>query len=241
VCGRYQIKDTDALTEHLRRTFRVPDWVPDRPRYNIVPGELLPVIVEDAQKRAAVKRMRWGYVPFWDRAEKPKLAPANARSEGAYAKGMFRQSIQRRRCIVPASGFYEWRRLNERLKVPYDIHLKGGRPCYFAGIYEPASEVRPETYLIFTTAPNELVANIHARMPVILGDDVARAWIEPGEVSPEAFADFMRAYPAAEMEAVALTPLVNNPRNDGPEVLVPASPVPETLPSTPPAPQGELF
>ena len=105
MCGRYRIKDTDELTEELRRVFKIPNWVMG-PRYNIAPSQELPVVVSSADGKAQVATMRWGLVPFWDKSEKPKIAPINARAEDAFAKPMFRQSIQKRRALVPADGFY---------------------------------------------------------------------------------------------------------------------------------------
>jgi putative SOS response-associated peptidase YedK len=220
MCGRYRIKDTDQLTDELRRTFKIPDWVIG-PRYNIAPSQELPVIVKDNEGKARVATMRWGLVPFWDKSEKPKIAPINARTEGAFTKPMFRQSIQTRRCLIPADGFYEWRRLPNDQKQPFDIHLKDGRPFFFVGIYEDATEIRPATYLMFTTRPNSLMAEIHNRMPAILIGDRAQQWIAPGPVSTERLAEFTEPYPAEQMVARPVSTLVNNPRNDSPDCFAP--------------------
>jgi putative SOS response-associated peptidase YedK len=240
MCGRYRIKDTDVLTEHLRRTFGIPDWV-TAPRYNIAPSQDLPVLTMGGDGRAQVTTMRWGFVPAWEKSEKPRLAPINARSEEAFDKGMFRQSVQRRRCLLPADGFYEWKRLPDgRTKFPFDIHLKGGRPFFMAGIYESATGQRPETCLVFTTGPNAVMAPIHDRMPVILDDEAAGRWLAEGALTREQFAGFTIPHSASDMEAVQISPLVNSPRNNGPEVLLPAT-------DFPPPPirktdlQGELF
>jgi hypothetical protein len=101
MCGRYRIKDTDALTEELRRVFKIPDWVMG-PCYNVAPSQELPVIVSNDVGNARVATMRWGLVPFWDKSEKPKIAPINARAEEAFTKPMFRQSIQKRRALIPS-------------------------------------------------------------------------------------------------------------------------------------------
>jgi putative SOS response-associated peptidase YedK len=222
MCGRYRIKDTDALTEELRQTFKIPDWVMG-PRYNIAPSQELPVVINDDQDKAKVATMRWGLVPFWDKSEKPKIAPINARAEEAFSKPMFRQAIQKRRCLIPADGFYEWKRLLGDQKQPYDIHLKDEQPFFFAGIYEDATEIRPATYLLFTTRPNTLMAAIHNRMPAIITGDSARQWIAPGPISPGKLAGFTEPYPAEAMEARPVSTLVNNPRNDSPDCMVPLS------------------
>jgi len=220
MCGRYRIKDTDELSEELRRTFKIPDWVMG-PRFNIAPSQQMPVLITGNEGEAKVATMRWGLVPFWDKSEKPKIAPINARAEDAFTKPMFRQSIQTRRCLVPADGFYEWKRLPGDQKQPYDIQLKDGRPFFFAGIYETATQLRPDTYLLFTTRPNALMASIHNRMPAIITGDRAKQWLAPGPISPEQLAGFTEPYPAEEMVAHAVSALVNNPRNDSPDCIVP--------------------
>jgi len=222
MCGRYRIKDTDELTGELRRVFKIPDWVMG-PRYNIAPSQELPVVVSGDDGKVRVATMRWGLVPFWDKSDKPKIAPINARAEEAFTKPMFRQSIQKRRALIPADGFYEWKRLPGDLKQPFDICLKDGRPFFFAGIYEEATEIRPATYLLFTTRPNSLMAEIHNRMPAIITGDRAQHWIAPGPVSAEQLAQFTEPYAADLMVARPVSTLVNNPRNDSPDCIAPTS------------------
>ncbi len=237
MCGRYRIKDTDELSVHLRRTFGIPDWVADKPRYNIAPSQEVPIVTMDEEGDVIVPAMRWGFVPFWEKSDRPKLAPINAQAEGIATSGMFRQSVQKRRCLVPADGFYEWLRLDEKLKVPFDIHLRGGRPFFMAGVYEQGTPTRPPTFAVLTTQPNALMAKIHRRMPAILDDAEAKQWLAPGEVSAEKVAELTVPHPAEDMEAVSISALVNSPKNDLPEVLEPVA-------FTPPPPkpvQGELF
>ncbi len=237
MCGRYRIKDTDELTEHLRRTFGIPAWVQGQ-RFNVAPSQEMPVIIMDDEGDVVVPAtMRWGFVPFWEKSAKPKLAPINAQSETAATNGMFKQAVQRRRCLVPADGFYEWLRLDETTKVPFDIFLKTRRSFFMAGIYENATEVRPATFAILTTRANELMARIHNRMPAIVDDDEARRWLAPGGLTPEDVGRLTAPHAAEEMEAVSVSSIVNNPRNDGPECIVPVAFQPP-----PPRPQqGELF
>lgn len=220
MCGRYRIKDTDALTEELRRTFKIPGWVMG-PRFNIAPSQELPVVINDDAGKAKIATMRWGLVPFWDKSEKPKIAPINARAEEAFTKPMFRQSIQKRRALIPADGFYEWKRLPGDLKQPFDISLKDGRPFFFTGIFEEATEIRPATYLLFTTRPNSLMAEIHNRMPAIITGDRAQQWIAPGPVSAAQLKEFTEPYPAEQMVARPVSTLVNNPSNDSPDCIAP--------------------
>jgi putative SOS response-associated peptidase YedK len=233
MCGRYRIKDTDLLTAHLRRTFGIPDWVM-APRYNIAPSQSLPVISRNVAGEAVVTPMRWGFVPFWEKFPKPKVAPINAQSEKVATNGLFRSALQRHRCVVPADGFYEWLRLDESTKAPFDIHLRDGRPFFMAGVFEPATESRPATYAILTTAANTLVARIHSRMPAILEETEAHRWLTPGPIAAEEVATLTEPHPAEDMAAVPVSPLVNSPRHDLPECLAPVDFVPPPV-------QRELF
>jgi putative SOS response-associated peptidase YedK len=218
MCGRYQLKNTQALREAMAKIGAVTPYEFAQ-RFNVAPSQEMPVVVNRGSIEVAP--MRWGFVPFWDKSEKPKLAPINARSEEALTKGMFKQSIQKRRCLIPADGFFEWRRISDNLKQPFSIGLRGARPFFVAGIYENKTDLRPDTYLLFTTGPNELMERIHNRMPVILTEEQAKGWIEPGEMSSERFAQFCRPYPSEDMEAVPVSSVVNNARFDAPECVAP--------------------
>ena len=231
MCGRYRIKDAETFRLYVKQVYGID--LPDlTPRYNVAPSQLMPIVAADENGAPRAASMKWGLVPFWDKSAKPKIAPINARVEEAFTKAMFRQSIQHRRCLIPADGFYEWQKLPGDLKQPMDIQLKDGRPFFIAGIYENATELRPETYLLFTTQPNELMQKIHNRMPAILSEEKAKRWITKGPVTVEELSDLTTPFPAAEMEAKPISTLINNPRNDMPECIA--------GPDDPPRP-GELF
>jgi putative SOS response-associated peptidase YedK len=221
MCGRYRIKDTDQITAHLLKVFGVPPWTL-KPRYNVAPSQEVPVVVNDGAGKARMATMRWGFVPYWDKSEKPRLAPINARAEEAFTKPMFRQAIQRRRCLIPVDGFYEWKRLAGDRKQPFDIQLRDGQPFCLAGIYEVATSARPDTFLVMTTRPNSLMTPIHDRMPVILTSDRAGEWLVDRPITADQLAVFAEPYPRQEMIANAIGSLVNSPRNDSPAVLTPA-------------------
>lgn len=218
MCGRYLLKEIEAIDKVVREVFGFGLNL-ERPRYNVAPSQLVPTVAADEDGTPRPTQMRWGLVPFWERTEKPKLAPINARAEDALTKPMFRQALQRRRCVIPADGFYEWKRINPETKVPHLIQRTKGRPFFFAGIFEPATPTRPETCLLFTTRPNELMAGIYDRMPVILDDAFAKAWLQPGAMRAEELATFASPFPADQMQARRVSRLVNNVRNDGPEIL----------------------
>lgn len=218
MCGRYRIKDPEAFRAYVKHVYGI-DLPGIKTRFNISPSQLLPVVATDDSGAPRAAEMKWGLVPFWDKSEKPKIAPINARSEEAFKKPMFSQSIQRRRCLIPADGFYEWQKRADETKQPMDIHLKDGKPFFFAGIYEAATQTRPENYLLFTTRPNELMETIHNRMPVILTGDRMKRWLEPGPLTADQFSKLMEPFPAAEMIARPISTLINSPRNDRPECL----------------------
>lgn len=229
------------MSEYLRDAHHLAEWPEGArvSRYNIAPSQDCPVIIMDDEGDVLPIPcfMRWGFVPFWEQSDRPKLAPINAQAEKIATNGMFRQSLQRRRCLVPADGFYEWLRVDERTKFPFDIHLKGDRPFVMAGVYEKPTASRPATFAILTTQPNALMTRIHDRMPVILDADKAREWLRPGEVTAQKVAELAAPHAAEEMEAVPISSLVNSPRNETPEILTPVA-------FTPPPPkpvQGELF
>jgi putative SOS response-associated peptidase YedK len=222
MCGRYLLSNSAALRAEMERltglTFE--EYAP-RPRYNVSPSQLNPVVATDPGGRPRAALMRWGLVPFWDQSEKPKFAPINARSEEMLGKPTFRQSVQQRRCVVPADGFFEWKRPDAHTKLPYCIGLTDGAPFFMAGIHEAATPTRPETFALLTVGPNELMRPIHDRMPVILDEPAARRWLEPGPMTPEKAASLCVPYPATRMRAYPVSTLVNNPRNDLPECIEP--------------------
>jgi putative SOS response-associated peptidase YedK len=220
MCGRYTLADPKRVNEACFLDFSV-HWPDLKPRFNVVRSQLLPTIALDGDGRPVAKTMRWGLVPFWDKSEKPKITPINARSEDVTEKPMFKQAIQQRRCLVPADGFFEWKRFGEEAKQAYFIHLVDSRPFWIAGIFETGTESKPDTYALLTTRPNSLMAEIHDRMPVILTKEGAHDWLRSGPISADELGRLAGPYAAEQMRAVAVSKLVNNTRNDGPEVLAP--------------------
>jgi len=149
------------------------------------------------------------------------MRPVNARSESIVGSAMFGESFRKRRCLVPADGFYEWRTEGKR-KLPVHFRLKDSSPFAFAGIWDvwKGSSGSVFTCAILTTKPNELTATVHDRMPVILSRDDEAAWLDPGVDDAAKLLPLLRSYPATEMEAVAANPAMNKPSFEGPEALV---------------------
>ena len=149
----------------------------------------------------------------------------NARSETLIEKPSFRSAFRRRRCLIPASGFYEWQPSKEqKSKTPMYIQLKSGKPFAFAGLWERWDSPEGSTILsctIITTEPNELLAGIHNRMPVILTPQAYPLWLDPGEPPVPALMDLLKPFPADEMRAYPVSKLVNSPENDQPALIKP--------------------
>lgn len=190
-------------------------------RYNIAPSQMIPTIRTKADGAYALSLVKWGLIPAWTKG-KPKLAPINARGENVATSGMFRQAFERRRCLIPADGFYEWRKLDEKTKQPMFIHLKGDRPFAFAGLWErwkPDEQSEPiDTCTIITTAPNRLMKEIHDRMPVILAPDDFAKWLSR-DVPGKDVADLLKPFDVDQMEAWPVSTMVNSPKNDAAELV----------------------
>ena len=192
------------------------------PRYNIAPTQPVHVIARrDGADRLV--EMRWGLVAPWSK-ELSSRAPINARAETAAEKPTFRSPLRRRRVLVPADAFYEWRKTGGR-KVPMAIALRSRAPMALAGIYDvwrqPGGPAL-ESFAILTTAANALMAPIHDRMPVIVPRGARARWLDPEVQEPARLSDVLAPYPASEMEAHQVSTRVNSPANDGPELLEPA-------------------
>lgn len=205
------------------------------PRYNIAPSQQVPVIVRNEDRHEA-KLMKWGLVPSW--APDPSLGPRmiNARAETLLEKASFRNLVSHRRCLIPADGFYEWRREGNR-KVPVWIHLKNKEPFAFAGLWDSWRNVELgdvlHTFTIITTEPNTLLRPIHNRMPVIYDGPMGRQWLEHGSDRAMTLAAVLRPWPSEYMEAWDVSPIVNAPANDSAaciQAVAPGQPMKAQLP-----------
>ena len=234
MCGRYGLPDEhpamvkafDVKTD-LRRDI---NWKELMPRYNVAPTDQVPVIFEKNGKRL-IEPMRWGLVPFRTSSMRGRTAldekgksintPINARAETVHSHGSFKRSFERRRCLVPAGGFYEWRKVGTN-KVPYWIYEQSGDWMGFAGLYtwwkSPEGQWVPSCTII-TTSPNSFIEPIHDRMPVILTPGAYDIWLDRDKKDLADLKEVLVPYPAHEMAAHAVAPLVNKVDNDGPELI----------------------
>jgi putative SOS response-associated peptidase YedK len=222
MCYRYVLQ-REAL-EALATRLALPKAVDWSSRFNLAPGESVPVVRPagaDGRLFEMVK-LRWGLLPAWTKEVATATAPANARAEGLASRPMFREAFRRRRCLVPASGFYEWRGQNRR-RQPYLFRLRDGAPLCFAGLWESwrGLEGAPavETCAIVTTPPNDLVRPIHDRMPAILAPEEIERWLDPRLTEPGELDPLLHPFAAEAMIAIPVTTRVNNTRFDNPACL----------------------
>ena len=206
-------------------------------RFNLAPQQLGLVVVERAGLRRAVAAYRWGLVPTWAKDAKIGNRLINARAETVATTPAFRASFAKRRCLVPADGFYEWDRVNERIRQPNLVRRGDGVPMAFAGLWstwrDPTDpEAEPlRTFAIVTTPANATLAPIHDRMPVILPPEAWAAWLDPEPPAPGELLALLRPAPDDLLVRFPVSKRVNSTRNEGPDLVVPLGPLgpdPET-------------
>ena len=210
MCGRYALH---SLIGDLREHFGLFGELDFQPRYNIVPSLHLPVVRQGESGRE-LALCQWGLIPAWSKSM-PKNRPINARAETVAEKPFFRGAFRRRRCLVPANGFYEWQRSGAR-KRPWYVRPRDAGLFAFAGIWDrwDDSGQTLDTFAIITTSASEAMRPIHDRMPVIVDADEYRPWLETG--SPELLAPY-----AGELAACPVSARVNSPANEGRELIEP--------------------
>lgn len=221
MCGRYVLSTPGEVLAEL---FELPAAPELAARYNIAPTQTVPIVRAGASGGRELAFVSWGLVPFWAKERAIGNRLINARAESASEKPSFRDPLKRHRCLIPADGFYEWRKL-EGGKQPYLLRLRGGAPFGFAGLWsrwqDPASGEPFESCAILTTRPNALAAEVHDRMPVILPRAAHGTWLDPALTDPTRLASLMTPYPAEEMESYPVGRRVNSPANDDPSLVQP--------------------
>ncbi|MEM9808103.1 MAG: SOS response-associated peptidase [Cyanobacteria bacterium P01_D01_bin.56] len=215
MCGRYtQTHSGQELTD----AFQLTTEAAPPPRYNISPSQPVSAVIANREYRI----FQWGLVPSWAKDYKIGYRLFNARSETAAEKPSFRAAFKRRRCLIAADGFYEWQRTaSNKKKQPFYIHFRNRELFAFAGLWEQwegADGSYLETCTILTTEPNELMAPIHNRMPVIIPKDDYEHWLT---AAPKQVQELMRPHDATEMEAYPVSTLVNSPKNEVADCIVP--------------------
>lgn len=219
MCGRYTLYHHE---DDLASLFGVKPY-PLEERFNIAPSQLVPVVREREDGTRELDAMKWGLVPHWVKDVKEfKANLFNARSESAAEKPSFRDAMRSSRCLLPASGFYEWKQ-EGGAKQPYFIHRRDGDVMAFAGLYSfwGRGEGALLTCTILTTEANDDVRQLHDRMPVILEPSAWERWLDPGEKDPRAVLDLLAPAQPGVLESWPVAGAVGNPRAEGPSLVTP--------------------
>jgi putative SOS response-associated peptidase YedK len=214
MCGRYRLS-----REVIAETFDVPpdDLVNWDPRYNIAPTQDVPIIRQDPKKPVRkLSYARWGLIPYWSKDASGAARMINARSETTATTPAFRDALKWRRCLVPADGFYEWKK-SGKTKQPFCFEVGEGKLFAFAGIWERWKDPKGnwiESCSILTTKANALAATVHDRMQVILDSNDYDLWLDPGMTDVQALNDLLKPYDASQMRSYPVSAKVNNVAND---------------------------
>jgi putative SOS response-associated peptidase YedK len=222
MCGRFTLAADANLIQEAFPWLNIPGDL--QPRYNVAPTQPVAVVPNDGKNQ--LDYFIWGLIPSW--AKDPGIGNnlINARAETLAEKPSFRSSFRRKRCLILADGFYEWKQIpGQKSKLPIFIRLKSGQPFAFAGLWDEwhapdGSQVLSCT--IITTTPNSMMQEIHNRMPVILSPEAYAAWLAQGDQKPEGLTSLLQPYPAENMTAYPVSQQVNSPNNDSPDLIRPA-------------------
>ena len=232
MCGRYTVTVTPEV---LRALFGYPEQPNFPPRYNIAPTQPIAIVrLMDGKRQFAL--VRWGLLPSWVKDPKAFTLLINARGESATEKPAFRAAMKRRRCLIPADGFYEWQAVGGR-KQPFYVRAKSGAPFAFAGLWETWTGPNGEeldTATIVTTRANRTLAPIHDRMPVVVPPEAFNLWLDCANVDAQTAAALITPAPEDLLEVYEVSPAVNRTTNDSPTLSEPATaaPAPQPAPKT---------
>ena len=221
MCGRFS---QQRPASELAEIFAAEPLADDPgPRFNVAPTDDALVVVQREERRA-IAAYRWGLIPHWAEAARVGSRMFNARAETLTSSPAFRDAFRRKRCLVPVDGFYEWRREGTR-RQPFAIARDDGRPLALAGLWsgwrDPAADRVVRTFTIITSRPNDQLADLHDRMPVIVPDDAWDRWLDPALEDPAELQGLFEPTDATALRIWPVSPLVNNVRNDGPALVEP--------------------
>jgi putative SOS response-associated peptidase YedK len=222
MCGRYRLsRRKQVVEEYFDAVSGEEEWTP---HYNIAPTQPIPVIRQHPEEpRRELSLVRWGLIPSWAKDSSSAARMINARSETAATKPAFSDALRSRRCLIPADGFYEWKRTG-KTKQPYCFVVNEGALFAFAGIWDswrPASGDAIETCSILTTTPNPVTSVIHDRMPVILDPDCYDLWLDPGVKDVSVISELLKPYDAQVMRSYPVSTRINSVVNDDQECSAP--------------------
>ena len=227
MCGRYVIA---ALPEELFARLRVAMPGNFHPRFNVAPTQDAPILRVTGDGSLAIRHHRWGLVPFWSAEPSIGNRLINARSESAAEKPAFKEAFTHRRCVVPTTGFYEWKKIGSA-KQPFLVSRNDGQPFVYAGLWEKwtgASKSPGEsplyTFTILTCTPSASIAGLHDRMPVILDEKAVRIWLDPDQRDVDTLASILRPPADDVLKMHPVSRRVNSPQNDDPSLVDPIDP-----------------
>jgi putative SOS response-associated peptidase YedK len=238
MCGRFVSSSTsDEIAQYFDA--EPPTEAAIEPSWNVAPTNDVYVVLQDGGTRRVASH-HWGLVPFWAKTPAIGSKMINARAEGLAEKGAFKHAFRTRRCIVPVDAFYEWQKVpGQKAKQPYLIARSDGEPLAFAGLWEEwrgpdrDGDERLRSASIITTAPNDLMATIHDRMPVILPPTAWDAWLDPDDADVDALGKLLVPAPSDLLVLRPVSTAVNNVRNDGPHLADEVELVPDAEPQLP--------
>ncbi len=222
MCGRFGLwPDPQEVQSH----FQLQEPLPLGPRYNIAPGQEILAIGQDSNQVRKPSMLHWGLIPHWAKEAKTGYKMINARAESLWAKPAYKAAAKRRRCLIPASCFFEWKRKEQGAKQPYCIRPKNGELFAFAGIWEHWEDSQSGQVInscaIVTTQANEAVSELHDRMPVIVSPADYDVWLDRRVEQPENLQDLLEPSPNGELAMYPVSTEVNSPKNDHPGVIEP--------------------
>lgn len=222
MCGRYTLS---TPSDDLALLFDISELMPLPPRYNLAPTQEAAVVrVTEPGAPRRLDLLKWGLIPYWAKEAAIGNKLINARSETAIEKASFKTSFKKKRCLIPADGFYEWKK-EGKLKQPYLIHRKDGKPFAFAGLWstwrDPERGLPVETFTILTTDANDLMRPLHDRMPVILDRENFDLWLDPKVEDAAKLQPLLVPHASEDFEAFPVSRLVNSPTNDLPNCIEP--------------------
>jgi putative SOS response-associated peptidase YedK len=218
MCGRFTLEPTVNFYERFEITNRLDSLTP---RYNIAPGQMVPVVISQSPNRVVL--MRWGLIPHWAKEEKTAYTMINARMETLVQKPAYRGLLKAQRAIIPASGFYEWK-AEGKTKIPYYIHPRSGSFVAFAGLYDTWTDPQGhelQTFTIVTRDADDFMARLHNRMPVVLAKEDEQAWLDPQLTSPPQVMEILARNAGVPLDAYPVSRMVNKPSVDGKELIRP--------------------
>ncbi len=215
MCGRFALSAKTKSIEKLLPNVKQGEEL--KPRYNIAPTQDIAVVLNDGSNE--ITFAKWGLIPSWAKDDSMGSRMINARAETLLEKPAFKNPFRYKRCIILADSFYEWQKPGGKARsVPYLVKLKTGEPFAFAGLWDTWTDKETgetiKSAVIITTDPNEMMLDIHNRMPVILPPDKINMWLEIGDVNLQELLSLLKPYPAEEMEAYPVSFSVNNPQFD---------------------------